>query len=263
MNYIQAIIIAIVQGITEWLPVSSSAHLAIVSNFMKIESNISYFALLHVATLISLLIYFRKDVINYFIDFDSIKSVKIFKKNTLYVIIATIPVFIVGFLFRHMIGELFSNIKLIGIALVLNAIILYSTKSKTKICKTKKNSITKSIFIGFAQALALIPGISRSGITTSASIFANLNNKKTKNKEMMMFVLMLSIPAILGAGVYELLIITVFGGLEFTLPMLIGLLVCTLVGLISISLLVNAIRKNKLSNFSYYCLILGIVLLFI
>lgn len=261
MNYVQAIVLGIIQGITEWLPVSSSAHLALFSRLIDVKPNLSYFALLHVATIVSLMLYFKKDLFEYFIDFEKKK----FTKNTLFIIIATIPVFLIGFFFHAFIENIFSNFSMIGIALIFNSFILLSTKLiKDKDTTEEKTKLTwhKSLFVGVAQIFALLPGISRSGITTSASIFSGMKNKKEKNKTMMMFVLMLSVPAIVGAGAYEMLNIIVSNTLEITMPIIAGLVVCTIVGFFSIKILVKAIKNNAISNYWIYCLVVGIILLF-
>jgi undecaprenyl-diphosphatase len=261
MNYTQAIILGIIQGITEWLPISSSAHLALISKIIDVQPNISYFALLHVATIVSLMLYFKKEIFRYFIDFEK----KRFTTNTLYIILATIPVFLIGFFFHSFIENIFSNFSIIGIALIVNSFILLSTKIVSdKKTNEEEKGVTyfRSLFIGVAQIFALIPGISRSGVTTSASIFAGLKSPKDDNKTLMMFVMMLSIPAILGAGTYEILNIILSKSLEITLPIIIGLIICTIVGFYSIKILVKAIKNNTISNYWVYCLVLGIILLF-
>ena len=269
MNYIQAIIVAIVQGLTEWFPISSTAHLAIVARLANMDPNITYFALLHVATIISLLLYLRKGAINYIWN----NKTKQIKMNAIYLIVATIPVFIVGFFLHDQIEYLFTNMRLMGVALIINAVILilsglslhhkdYNEDDIEFYTKTRKLTFSKAILVGLMQMFAIIPGISRSGITILGSIFAKMKNPDTNNREMLMFVLMLSVPAILGAGFYELMKAVFANSIVFSLPLLVGLIVCTMVGYASVHLLTHMIKKNLIWHWWFYSLVLGIVLLF-
>jgi len=247
MNYIQAIILGIVQSITEWLPVSSSAHLALFNRVFQVDAGLFYFVLLHLATLISLCIYFRKDIIKYFID---TKKKSFVTTKGWYVVIASIPIFLAGFFFHDLIEGFFTDFKMIGSALILNAIILFTTKYFSG---NNEITISESLKIGIMQVFALVPGISRSGITVSSGFFTGL-----KKKELIMFSMMLSIPAIAGATAYQFMI-TPF---EFSLQMLAGFIVAIICGYFALGVLIKAIKKGSFSDYWVYCLVLGIIMLF-
>jgi undecaprenyl-diphosphatase len=245
MNYVQAIILGIIQGITEWVPVSSSGHLAIVNRIMQMDADLTYYIILHLATLITLLFYFRKDIIPYLFNKETYLT-----KNALYVGLASIPIFAVGYFLHAPISQLFINFKLIGGALIVNSVVLFSTRFFNK---EEPLNIFKALSIGIMQAFALFPGISRLGTTVSTGIFA-----RVKREELIMFTMMLSTAAIVGAGTYELLTTP----LNFTLPMLVGFLVCIPCSYIALTKLIKTIRAGAFSKYWIYCLIVGIILLF-
>ena len=246
---LKAIIIGIVQSITEWLPVSSSAHLAITSRVLQTEANIGFFVLLHLATLLSLALYFRKSIISYFFEKKSGKSIHITRKG-MYIIYASVPIFIFGYLLHDVIEKAFTDFFWIGIFLIINAAVLFSTRYM----KGKKHiTLLNSLFIGIMQVFALLPGISRSGTTISSGMFAGVNKE-----DAMMFSLMLAIPAIAGAFLYELIKtpFVIDGGIVA------GFITAVIVGYFALGLLVKKVRKGKFHGFWIYCFILGIIMLF-
>ncbi|MFT4303864.1 MAG: undecaprenyl-diphosphate phosphatase [Candidatus Woesearchaeota archaeon] len=246
MDYINAIIIGIVQSITEWLPVSSSAHIAIAARILDVNIDLWYIAVLHLATVISFLLYFRKDIISYYIDTEQKKLTK----KAYIIILASIPIFIVGYFFHDIIERMFTDFPIIGIALIINGLILLSTKY----FKLNKDlNIKKGIGIGIMQMFALIPGISRSGITVSSAHFTGLNHK-----EVVMFPMMLSLPAISGAVFYKL----ITSPFNMNLPMFIGFIVTIIFGYYALSILVKNIKKGLFYKYWSYCVILGFILLF-
>ncbi len=250
MDYLQAIVLAIVQGITEWLPVSSSAHLAIASRIFQIETNLFYFVILHLATLVSLGIYFRKRIFSFFFD---IKGGKILTKKGWYVVYASIPIFLAGFFLHDLIESMFVDFRLIGMALIANGLILLSTKLFNG---EKEITLHKAIGIGIVQMFALIPGISRSGVTVSSGFFA-----KMKKDEVIMFSMMLSIPAILGAFLYELFTVPYDPSLSI-LSIIGGFIVAVGCGYFALRLLIKRIRQGRFNEFWSYCIVVGIIMLF-
>ncbi|MCB9359196.1 undecaprenyl-diphosphate phosphatase [Candidatus Woesearchaeota archaeon] len=246
MDYINAIILGIVQSIAEWLPVSSSAHLAIFSKILDVNIDLWYIVLLHLATLISFMLFFRNDIADYFFDFKD----KHFTKKGFWIIYASIPIFIAGYFFHDLIEGFFTDFPLIGIALIVNGIILFSTRFFKPDGKLNPG---KGIFIGIMQMFALIPGISRSGITVASAHFAKLDAK-----EVIMFPMMMSLPAILGAVVYKF----------FTTPfsidyaMFFGFIVAIIFGYFTLGLLVKNIKKGQFYKYWVYCVVLGIIMLF-
>lgn len=251
MNYLQAIILGIIQGITEWLPVSSSGHLAIANQLLNIEAPILYSILLHLATLIVLFIFFYKDIIKTIKAFFSFNFSSYYGKLSIYIIISSIITGFFGFLFYNQLTSLFTNIKAIGIALLITSFLLILSKfGKNK----KELNIKSSILLGLFQSLAIIPGISRSGSTISMGLFANY-----KKKEIIKLSFLIMIPAVIAAFILEL----VKEGLTISyLPQsIIGFITTIIVGYFSLKLLIKTILSNKFHYFAIYCFILGILLL--
>lgn len=247
MNVIQAVILGIVQSITEWLPVSSSAHLAIAGRILQAEADIFFFVLLHLATLISLILYFRRKIFDYLIDK---KKILFLSQKGLFVAYATVPIFIAGFIFHDLIEKQFTSFPTIGVFLIINSAILFSTRFFNG---KKSLGFGKAIFVGLMQMFALFPGISRSGTTISSSLLSGM-----KKEEAMMFSLMLSIPAILGAFAYQVLTVP----MNFEINMIAGFIAAVIGGYIGLSILVKRIKEGAFHKYWMYSLILGIIMLF-
>ena len=244
VSLIQAIILGIIQGITEWFPISSSGHLALIQNIFNLQVPIVYDILLHLGTALVILIKFRKDILNIIL----LKE----KKLLTFIIIGSIATAIIGFTCRDLFKSFFYNLTIIGIAFLITGILLTLTKNKT----TNKNLNYKSSFlIGLAQGFALIPGISRSGSTISVGILKNIN----KN-QLIKYSFILSLPAVLGAVIFEINNINITNNLT---PILVGALISLIVGYISLTLVIKIIKKGNFNKFSYYCFIIGIITLII
>ena len=229
MQYLEFIILGILQGITEFLPISSSGHLLIGRTIFNIESSISGSFIeifLHGGTLLSILLFFKKDIL---LEIDSLFNQKY--KFSLNIIIATIPAAIIGFLFKDLINTYFfdiNNIQYLGFSYLFLSFILYCTKS----CNNSENnkiSLINALFIGIAQSLAIIPGISRSGITIACAIFLGINPKFS-----MKFSFILAIPILLFSFIdslssnYHLLYES-----TMLIPLFLGFIISFIVGYIS------------------------------
>ena len=247
MNTIQAAVFGFIQGLTEWLPVSSSAHLAIFNRIMQTDVNLFFYVLLHLGTLISLIIFFRGRILEYYTDKNS--SAFISKKG-IYTLLATIPILIAGFFLHDLIEAAFTNFFFIGIALIGNGVLLFLTRFFKG---TNGINLRNSLTIGLMQVVALIPGISRSGITISAGHYMDM-----KKEDIIMFSMMLALPVITGAFLYEL-VTTPF---VITGAMLVGFLVAIGIGYFALWLLIKRIRKGEFYRFWFYCIIVGIIMLF-
>ncbi|NIM03664.1 undecaprenyl-diphosphatase, partial [bacterium] len=184
MSYSQAIILAIVQGLTEFLPVSSSGHLVIFQKLFNLtEPPVLFDILIHVGTLGAILLYFRKEI------------VKISKKTIWLIFIGTIPALVVGLLLQGYISLIFDSLKLVGVTLLITAGLLFLSKQFSQL--NRRFSHLKwldALFIGAFQALAILPGISRSGSTIVSGMWRKLDRKTA-----FQFSFYLAIPAILGA----------------------------------------------------------------
>ncbi len=251
MEFWQAIILGIVQGFTEWLPISSSGHLALFQQLFGLEVPISFDILLHFSTLLVLVTVYWKDLFNIclaWLRFDH-KSAE-FRLGYL-LILGTIPTAIIGLLFKDLFSSFFSSILAIGIAYLFTAGILFLSKFATE---DRKLSVPSSVLIGIAQGIAIIPGISRSGSTISLGLLLGL-----KRREVAKFSFLLALPAILGATILEGG--AIIGSSVGFLPVVFGMISAYVVGLVSLKWLLSVIEKKSFYLFGWYCLVLGIILI--
>ena len=269
MDVIQAIIIGIVQGLTEFLPVSSSAHLVFAQEFLGVnQPGIAFDVLLHFGTLIAVISYFFKDVLGMIKAFFS-SIIDIFrgkfkegfkeepyKKLAWMVIIGTIPIGIIGVLFSKEIEAVFSSLTIPAFFLLITGLLLYTSQRLNIANKDIKDSnLKEAIAVGISQAFALIPGLSRSGTTISAGLFMGMDKEFAAK-----FSFLLSIPAILGATVTQL--DEIGAGFDTNLfPYFLGFLAAIISGYLAISILLKIIRKNNLDIFAFYCWIIGAAVL--
>ena len=263
MNFIESLVLGIIQGLTEFLPVSSSGHLVIFQNIFGISSNdIAFEIVVHLGTLMSVFVVYYSDILQMIKSFfGGIANPKIsYKKDyhfklAILIIVGTIPAVIVGLFFKDFFESIFHNAKLVGVTLIITAGILYITQFFNK--GDKKLSFGNSIIIGIGQALAIFPGISRSGTTISTSLVLGIPKSEAAK-----YSFLLSIPAILGAAVLELKDFAESGielqqlGVLFT-----GFLSSFIVGYFAIRILLKLIQKGKFHWFAPYCLIIGILVL--
>lgn len=240
------------QGLTEFLPVSSSGHLVIFQNILNLQENIiSIDIILHLGTLLAVLIYFRKKLLNLIK-----KCAKTFPQEIKLIIVGSIPAMIFGFLAKDKIENIFGFTKFVGINLLITAIILFfSQKIKEKKFDLENMSLKKSFIIGLFQALAIFPGISRSGATISGASFLQI-----KKEDAFYFSFLLSIPAILGAVILDLpnlFNITQINLTSFSA----GFLTAFISGYAALSLFKKIFLSEKIKYFSYYCFLAGITAL--
>jgi undecaprenyl-diphosphatase len=246
MSYTQAIISGIIQGLTEFLPVSSSGHLVILHNYFGFkEPQIMLSVFLHVATLFAVIAYFRKDIISIF---------RKDRKFLLAVIIGTIPTALIGYFFKDIFESLFANITLVGIMLYVTAVLLFLADAfagnDSIAGRTRSPGMIKAFFIGIAQGISIIPGISRSGATISTGMLLRIDREMAVK-----FSFLLSIPAILGALCLKLP--DMQGGIAYAPQMLAGMFFAFVFGLGAIYILIKAAIRGKLKFFAFYCLIAG------
>jgi undecaprenyl-diphosphatase len=246
MTYTQAIISGVIQGITEFLPVSSSGHLVILQNYFGYkEPQLLFNVFLHIGTLFAVLVYFWQDIVKVFIKE---------RRLLLAVIIGSIPTAFIGYFFKDILESLFANIQIVGIMLYVTAVLLFLADFAGNRFKglspMKTPGIINSIIIGIVQGISIIPGISRSGATVSSAMLLKIE------KEMAVrFSFLLSIPAILGALFLKLSDIK--GGISHVPEMAAGVFFAFLFGLGAIYLLIKAVIKGKLKFFAAYCLLMG------
>ncbi|MUU78558.1 undecaprenyl-diphosphate phosphatase [Winogradskyella endarachnes] len=256
MEIIDAIILGIIQGLTEFLPVSSSGHLelgkAILGDNSVPKESLLFTVVLHFATALSTIVIFRKDIlliIKGVLKFEWNEDLQFVSKIAL----SMIPAVIVGVFFEEQLEQLFNgNILLVGCMLIITAVLLYlADKAKDT---QKKVSFSNAFVIGISQAVAMLPGISRSGATISTSVI--LGNDKTKAAR---FSFLMVVPLIFGKIAKDLL-----GG-ELTYDssnftaLSVGFIAAFVAGLFACTWMIALVKKSKLSYFAIYCLIVGIV----
>lgn len=249
LTLLKALILGIVQGITEWLPISSSGHLVIFQELMGLNVPVAFDILLHLGTLLVIFLVFWKDILLILKSFFTLDFRSFHGKLSLFIILGSIPTAVIGFMFHDVFASFFSNLFVVGIALICTGLLLYSTKFFES---KKKLTSLDSFFIGVFQGIAIIPGVSRSGSTIGIGLL--LGNRK---EDVAKFSFLLSIPAIMGAAVFDLKDFA-FSSLG-SLNVLVGLLATIIVGYISLKLLLRIIIKKKFHVFAYYCWIVGII----
>lgn len=242
VSFIQALILSLVQGITEWFPISSSGHLAIVEELLGTQ-NFGFIIYLHFASVLAVVILFWKDIINLVV-----------KKRISYIIklaIAIIPAAIIGLWLRKHVMNAFSSLFFIGIFFFIFGIFIYFTKNARE---TKgKPSLLDSFFIGISQVFALFPGISRSGMTMGSGLALGL-----KKEEAIKFSFLLAIPIIFGASLIEARQIAL-SDIHF-ITFLTSFTITLFISLLTIKFLIKIIKSNKFYLFGIYNIILGLVL---
>jgi len=251
MTLFQAFFLALVQGITEFLPISSSGHLVLFQKLFRItKAPVLFDVLLHLGTLGAILVFFRQEIISLAKDWGKGKKV------WLLVIIGSIPTAILGFFLNSKIEEIFSSLILAGIMWIVFGLLLLLTRvieAGSKSLEKKNFRVMDALVIGFFQAVALFPGISRSGATIIGGKIRRFTPEAA-----FLFSFLLAIPAILGATIFKLkdesgAINPVYG--------VIAIVVAGVVGYISLGLLQRTLKSNKFCSFGFYCLAVGFLAL--
>ena len=268
MDILQAIIIGLVQGLTEFLPVSSSAHLIFIQQALGLSNvPLAFDVLLHVGTLVAVFVYFFSDIIQMIQGFfyslldlrdgNFIPEIRRdpYKKLAWLTIIATIPVGVVGILFNDIIEEMFAGLTIPAFLLLITGCLLYvSQRMNSGKIDVQNITIKEALLMGCGQAIAVLPGLSRSGTTIAAGLFAGLDKEFAAK-----FSFILSIPAILGAAVVQLKDLS--GGSIEIGACIAGFIVAVISGYFAISFLLKIVREKSLDIFAYYCWIVGVIVL--
>lgn len=256
MSWFEALVLGLIQGLTEYLPVSSSGHLAIGSYLFGIEGeeNLTFTVLVHVATVLSTLVILWSEIDWIF------RGLFKFRMNdetryVLNIVVSMIPIGIVGVFFKDKVEEIFgSGLLIVGCMLLLTAALLtfsYYAKPRQK----EKISLRDAFIIGLAQACAVMPGLSRSGSTIATGLI--LGNKK---ENLAQFSFLMVIPPILGEALLDVLKAVkgeaAFGGID-TFPLVVGFLAAFISGCIACKWMINIVKKGKLIYFGIYCAVAG------
>lgn len=246
MNIIQAIVLGFLQGFTEFMPISSSGHLVIGQKLFAINKPpVLFDILVHVGTLSAIILYFNKQILGFFRKINNIKLI----------VIGTLPAVFVGLFLNQYIEEIFNSLLGVGFCLIITSIFLFSVKFIKKTDKDfNKLNWPDAFMIGLFQALAILPGISRSGSTTVAGLWRSLTKKTA-----FVFSFYLAIPAILGALTLHLNeLLNHNGELKNGL---IGFTTAAISGLLALKIFEKAVLKGKLFYFGVYCFLLGSTIL--
>ena len=256
MSFTAIIILGIIQGLTEFFPVSSSGHLVLFQNIFGLkEPQIFVDIMLHTGTLISLFVFLRRELC------ELAKGFWLFTKNPKMhlsdprvkmisaLAVASIPTALIGYLFSDFFESLFASLRTVGAALLITGFYLFLTKFARN---RKRNHLAHPFLIGILQGVAIVPGFSRSGLTIGGALFLGW-----KRDEAARFSFLLSIPAILGAALFQ------FDRIDTEAQpwaiIITGIVVSALFGYIALSLLASAINRGKFYMFSFYCFLAGIV----
>ncbi len=252
MELIKAVILGVVQGVTEFLPISSSGHLVLFQYFLNINEGLTLDIFLHFGTLLAVVVVYWDDVLG------MITLKKEYRKLTAYVLIGSIPAGVIGILFEDIFESLFSTVTVVGFTLLITGVLLWlSDRVRSEDRDLADMNIFDSIVIGSAQAFAIIPGISRSGSTIVAGLFKGLDRQLAAK-----YSFLLSIPVIGGATLLQTkdLLTVGLGGISL-LQLVVGTVSSAIAGYFSIKLLLKLIDQEKLGIFAYYCWALGLVIL--
>ena len=245
MDILEAIALGILQGVTEWLPISSSGHLALAHHIFGTDVDISFDIILHLGTLIAVLAYYRSDIISIakgILARDQ-KSIRL----AALIVLAGVPTAIIGLAFKDFFASMFSSLLHVAGALALTGIFLIFVRNRNG---TSKPGVKEALAIGAAQGLAVAPGISRSGATIGTALLLGIDRDEAAR-----FSFLAGVLPILGAAILE-------GrhALDFDIgiiPLLAGFLSAAVVGYLSIGLLIKLLKQSKLHWFGYYCLIVA------
>ena len=256
INLIRTIILGAIQGLTEWLPISSTGHLKIAEHFMNEKIPLLFDFILHIGTLIVVLLFFRKDIKNILSALVHLDFKTEHGKLIPLIVVGSIPAGIIGIILNEPVNTAFQNILPIAVAFIVCGIILYSVKFAHEKSDTIKYSA--AILIGVAEGIAIIPGISRSGATIVVALLLGISHEKAFK-----FSFLLSIPAILSVLGYNF--VTRSGelasaGLGWP-EILTGVIVAMFIGYFALKLLWNILAKKKFHLFAFYCWLLGIALI--
>ncbi len=256
---IKIIILGIIQGLTEWLPISSTGHLKIFEhflNFLSLGDSLVFDFILHIGTLIVILLFFRKEIKNILSALIRLDFTTEYGKLIPLIIVGTIPAAIIGIILKEPVEQTFQSMRPIAIAFILCGIILCSAKTGKE--KTDDVGYLTALIIGIAEGIAIIPGFSRSGLTIAVALLLGIKKEKAFK-----FSFLLSIPAIIGAISYTfykdfgILAPARLGWIEI----IAGIAVAMIVGYLALKLLWKILAKKKFYLFAFYCWLLGLTLI--
>lgn len=263
MEYVNAIFLGIIQGLTEFIPVSSSGHLVLAREFLgqQVSYGLAFDAVLQLATTLAVIVYFWNDIVGYaracaqFVLRKHIASEQ--KIMLIAILVGSIPAGVLGFLFEDIMDTLFRSPLIVASTLLIGALVMYIAERVAS--QTKPLSTTNGFFIGVFQALALIPGFSRSGMTIAGGLFLGISREAATR-----FSFLLALPLLVASGLkklidlYQVGLVDAIGG-----ELILGSGIAFIVGLGAIHFLVSYLKKNTLMVFVWYRIALAAILFFV
>jgi len=262
MNYLFSLLAGILQGLTEFLPISSSGHLVIFHELLNFNfvSNLTFDVILHLGTLVALLIYFWREIIKllkaWFRGLFNFKIKTEEEKIAWLIFLGTLPAVLIGYLFQNIIQLYLHHANIVVLSLIIVAFLFFLVeKYASRKKKIKELNFKHAIWIGLAQAAALIPGVSRSGITIAAGMSYGLKRENAAR-----FSFLLSIPIVFGAGIKKVseLNMSAIGQSDW-LVLILGFLCSALIGYLAIKFLLKFLTKHSLRVFAWYRIILAAI----
>jgi len=252
-SIIETLILGIIQGLTEWLPVSSSGQLAIAKEFLGWQPPIIFYVLLHLGTLFVVVAFFRKRVV---------KILKALIRRDLkseegnlaaFVVVGSIPTAVIGYVFQELFESFFDNLLVVGVALLATGFLLFVSERREG---NRALNYLDSLLVGIAQGIAIIPGISRSGSTIATALL-----KKVDRETAFEFSFLLSIPAVLGATIAKVGDLNLLIGGGDTVAVVVSVVASMIVGYFSLKVLLRLVMKKKFHWFAFYCWAAGALVL--
>ena len=254
MSIIEAIILGIVQGLTEFLPVSSSGHIELGKAILNVHpaDPLLFSVVVHAATALSTLVVFRKDVASITTGLIKSPGGESFK-FTAFIVLSMIPAAFIGLFYNDLIEVLFEeNVLLVGSMLLLTGILLLVTDFTPS--KDKPLTWKNTLIIGIAQAIAILPGISRSGATISTAVLLGINRTEAAR-----FSFLMVVPLILGKMAKDMMDAKLDVSSEMMMPLILGFLAAFVVGLFACNWMVSLVKNSKLRYFAFYCFAVGLI----
>ncbi|WP_245757846.1 undecaprenyl-diphosphate phosphatase [Alteribacillus iranensis] len=262
-TWFKYLVLGLVQGITEPIPISSSGHLIIFRELFGIEARgLSFEIFVNFASLLAVLLIYRKDIYRLMVNsFRFLTTREEAGKSDfqfiVYLIIATIPVGVIGVFFGDVIGEALSSTKTVGVTLLITAVAIWIIRNKRGQKHDGALTTKDAVIVGLAQAVAVTPGISRSGASIVGAMLVGMNQETA-----LRFAFLLYIPVSLGTGVLEIPVILQDPGFrELMTPYIIAFIASFIATYFALKWLMNIMEKGNLKYFSYYCVIVGILVL--
>lgn len=263
MDILTSVILGAVQGLTEFIPVSSSGHLIIVRELFGINGgySLAFDAVLHLATSFAILVYFRKDIWKLLVtayDWTLGKDIEKENRNLLVaLILGTIPVVIIALLFEQFITDEIRKPLVVAVALIAGSIIFWLAEQVAE--QNRQLTVRRGVLAGIFQIFALLPGMSRSGITISGGLFMGLSREVATR-----FSFLLAFPLVFGIGIKKLYDLGVDGLLlDFGLSLFVGSVTAFIFGVISISVMIKYLKNHTLTAFVIYRIILAVIILIV